>query len=390
MIARLLGLSGNGAFASFGTGLPWRAAHPVAATDFPGANAARLRWRSATHLEFAAAAHTSLRPLWFHFAVRDARGPTLTCTLTNAAACLGPPTGWASVRPVYSVDGGPWQRVSSGKYLPRPGAFRFELPVRGAELQIAYCYPYSSADLAAALRPLAARGAVTELCRSAAGHPVPYVRLGNHESPRRSVWIVARQHAGETPASFTTEGLLQRLGAETALLRDTAVHVVPMLDVDGVEEGRFGKDQRPVDFNRDWCERPSLREVRAAVEAIRRSHRQAPVELVLDVHAPHHGDSACFCFAGEEGALDHPAWLRQRDYRDRLLATSPAEIGFAAADWREQPAPAGSLREFLARTLRVPAVTLEVSSHLARTGGYLVPDHYRSFGIAAATALSAR
>ena len=49
------------------------------------------------------------------------------------------------------------------------------------------------------------------------GRAVLRLRLGNHESPRRAVWILARQHAGETPASFAAEGLLELLAGERLL-----------------------------------------------------------------------------------------------------------------------------------------------------------------------------
>jgi hypothetical protein len=381
VIARLLGLRGR-ADAAIG-------ALPRVETDFSGANACAIRWRSGSHLEFAAEAHSSARPLWFHFAVRNASGPRLTCTLTNAGACLGPPSGWSTVRPVFSVDGGPWQRARRGKYLARQGGFRFEVPVTGSELRVAYCYPYSYRDLRQTLAPWAARGAVTELCRSEGGRAVPYVRLGNHHSPRRAVWMLGRQHAGETPASFTVEGLLRALGGVPDRLQDTAVHLLPMLDVDGVDDGRFGKDQQPADFNRDWSDRPRLRAVAAAVHAIRRSREQAPVELVLDVHAPHHGDLACFCFAGPENALaEHPA-QRQRRFREQLLLAAPERVGLTTADWREQPAPVGSAREYIPLKFQSAVITLEVSYHLARTGVYLEPRDYRDLGATAAMAMLA-
>jgi hypothetical protein len=197
------------------------------------------------------------------------------------------------------------------------------------------------------------------------------------------VWIIARQHAGETPASFTVEGLLERLGNPCGMvleaLHDTAVHVVPMVDVDGVEAGWFGKDQVPIDFNRDWRRSPSHPATRAMIEQIRASRLQAPITLALDLHAPHHGDPACYFFAskiGEARDTDHV----QAQFLEFLGLETPKRVGFRPGDVRESPPPLGSARQFFANELASPAMTLEMSYHQAQSGNYLRPDDYRAFG----------
>lgn len=351
--------------------------------DFPGGNIAAPRFLSPHHLQFAAAAHGSPRPLWFYFRVRHAPGPQLHCELTNADECLGPPLGWRNARPVYSRDGTSWTRVESGEYLQGRGRFRFQVPITGDAVWVAYCYPYTGADLDRILATLTAPAQVSELCRSEGGRPVPYVRFGNQEQPRSVVWIIARQHAGETPASFTVEGLLKRLGnpcgTVTEALHHTAVHVVPMVDVDGVEAGWFGKDQTPIDFNRDWRSSPSRPATRAMIEQIRASRLQAPITLALDLHAPHHGDPACYFFADQIGRgrdTDHV----QAQFLEFLGLETPERVGFRPGDLRKSPPPLGSARQFFANELAAPALTLEMSYHQAQSGNYLRPDDYQAFG----------
>lgn len=358
---------------------------------FPGGNVAVPRLLSPGHLQFAAAAHGSPRPLWFYFRVRGAPGPQLCCELMNAEDCLGPASGWSNARPVYSPDGKQWRRVERGDYHPARGSFRFQVPVAGEAVWIAYCYPYTGADLERFLASLSSPPAVSELCRSESGRPVPYVRLGNQDDPRRVIWILARQHAGESPASFTVEGLLECLDRATgpveALLRETAFHVVPMVDVDSVEEGRFGKDHDPVDFNRDWGPTPVRPAIRALIAQIRASRVQARIALALDLHAPHHGDPACYFFAA---AAEHPGRVSAADSRflDLLAEEAPEGVGFRPTDHRVSPPPPGSARQFFSNEGAAQVLTIEMSYHQAQSGRYLEPDDYRAFGRALGPAIA--
>jgi hypothetical protein len=270
--------------------------------------------------------------------------------------------------------------------------------VVGLKTYVAYSYPYTTADLAALLQTLPDRQGLqqAELCRSAENRPVPYLRLGNHETPRQSVWIIARQHAGETPASFVVEGMVQwmaRLDPRVMqALSHTAFHVVPMVDVDGVFHGRYGKDEQPVDFNRDWRDPPVRPEIRALVKAIRASNARHPVDGVLDVHASHHGDTSCYMFGapqpeGKDGEDGEDAFERQGRLVRCLAGEAPPDIGFRETDLRAEPPPARSARQYLSELLRAPVLTMEMSYHLAQSGETLTPRHYRDFGAALARAL---
>jgi hypothetical protein len=346
---------------------------------------------SPRHLQFAAAAHGSPRPLWFYFRVRGAPGPQLCCELTNADDCFGPASGWRNARPVYSPDGQQWRRVERGDYHPVRGSFRFQVPVEGETVWVAYCYPYTGADLDRFLASLSSAQVIAELCRSEGGRPVPYLRLGNQLSPRQVVWIVARQHAGESPASFTVEGLLEGLdrpaGPVEALLRETAFHVVPLVDVDGVEAGRFGKDEGPVDFNRDWGPAPVRPAIRALGAQVRSSELQAPVALALDLHAPHHGDPVCYFFTA---ATQHSGRISKADsqFLHLLSQEAPGGVGFRPTDYRVSSPPPGSARRFFFEAGAAQILTVEMSYHQAQSGRYLEPADYRAFGRALPPAIA--
>lgn len=316
--------------------------------------------------------------------------PALRCDLVNADECFGPRRDWANVRPVFSADGRNWERLGRAEYVeetPDSGYFSFTVPIVGPSTHVSYCYPYTTEDLRRALNGVPDRQglSVGELCRSSEGRPVPYLRFGNHARPERNVWVLARQHAGETPASYVMEGLIQwfcRLEPPVLeSLADTAFHLVPMVDVDGVFHGRFGKDQKPVDYNRDWQESPTLPEIQALVKAVAESRSLGPLDLVVDIHAPHHGDTESYVFGcSPEDSVEVHA-LQQR-FLKCLAAVSPERVDFRKDALRRNPNPLGSAREFLRRTYSVPVMTLEISYHRSRSGTYLTQRDYRDFGAA--------
>lgn len=353
---------------------------PEILTDFESGNAVGISIVSPAHIRFSARADTSPRPLWFYFCIQGTEAPAVRCELRNADQCLGPRQGWRNARPVFSADGRSWQRVARAEYVEEAtdfGYFAFTVPVVGRRTYVAYCYPYTTADLETLLQSTGKPR--FELCRSAEDRVVPYVRLGNHGNPQRSVWVLARQHAGETPSSYVVEGLIRTLGqGDLRSLETTAYHIVPMLDVDGVYHGRYGKDQEPVDFNRDWRDHPVRHEVIALLRALRASHDQAPVSLVVDLHAPHHGDTSVYAFGGREN--DERSSELRAEFLRLLEEQGPATIGFRRSDYRADYHPERSARDYLGRTLGATVLTLEVSYHLAQSGRWLTQGDYRDLG----------
>jgi len=109
---------------------------------------------------------------------------------------------------------------------------------------------------------------------------------------RRSVFISARVHPGETPASYLLEGLLDFLASGSAsaqeLLRRFVFHVVPVLNPDGVACGHHRMDLRGENLNRvygsaNFDEHPSICAAEAVCSAAHK--HQGGIALYLDLHA---------------------------------------------------------------------------------------------------------
>ncbi|CAE7615101.1 agbl5 [Symbiodinium natans] len=109
---------------------------------------------------------------------------------------------------------------------------------------------------------------------------------------RRAIFVSARVHPGETPASFMLEGLLDFLASAgpeaTELLRQYVVHLVPVLNPDGVAFGHHRLDMRAENLNRVYGKatlehHPSI--VAAQKACLCAHEHQGGLRLYLDLHA---------------------------------------------------------------------------------------------------------
>jgi murein tripeptide amidase MpaA len=361
---------------------------------FESGNVADVQIVRPDHVRLRARADESPRPLWFYFCVEEAAAPAVRVDLVNADDCFGSRLEWREARPVFSGDGVHWQRVARANYVEetlRRGYFTFQVPIVGRRTYAAYGYPYTTTDLHRFLLSLPPALPESELRvetwgRTAEGRRIPGVRLGPAGGAARRVFIIARQHAGETPASFVVEGLIASLAGddEEARAARAAVefHVVPMVDLDGVFHGRYGKDAPPMDFNRDWTDTPTRPEI-AAVAARVAAWRG---DLFLDLHGSAPGDLACYVFGPPLEA--DPA---QREAVERLMealvAEAPPTLGMRTADLRPEAPPPHSAREDVAARHGVPSVCLEISYHQCQSGEWMTPALYRALGAALVRAI---
>jgi hypothetical protein len=117
---------------------------------------------------------------------------------------------------------------------------------------------------------------------------------------------------------------------------------------------------------------------------MRAAQPENPVALVLDVHAPHHGDTSCYAFGSAEED-DRVIFQAQARWSRLLAAADESQVGYGT-DLRARSSPPRSARDYLRRTFQTPVLTLEVSYHLSQRGVYLTSRDYLEFGRAAARA----
>jgi murein tripeptide amidase MpaA len=140
------------------------------------------------------------------------------------------------------------------------------------------------------------------------------------ETNKKSVWLIARQHPGETMAEWFVEGFLERLldvddPVSRVLLAKCVFHIVPNMNPDGSVRGNLRTNAACANLNREW-QTPTLARS-PEVFLVRQKMLEIGVDLCLDAH----GDEGLpYNFvAGSEG---NPG------YTDKIEAL---EIAFKAA-----------------------------------------------------------
>lgn len=206
---------------------------------------------------------------------------------------------WATPdRAAFSLDHDSWQQTAPGSRHGKRIVYRQRIDA--SECWFAWGPPFVLEDAQRLVQATASGRQfvdVLELCRTRADRPVPalVIKQGDRAADKRhGIWIQARQHAWESGSSWVCRGLVQWITSDdprAVKLRESShMTIVPIMDVDNVEIGAGGKNQKPQDHNRDWSDSPHWNSVRAAMERIAAADRHGQFDLFIDLHNPSAGD----------------------------------------------------------------------------------------------------
>ena len=272
---------------------------------------------------------------WFHFRVSGAEQSGALLRIVNAGRTTYA-EGWRDYRAVASWDRRRWERL--------PTAFdgesmTIELPPAPGPSYIAYFEPYSWERHLALLADSCGGGAaLRRLGSTVQGRDLDALVVGTGSHP---VWIIGRQHPGETMAEWFIEGLLTRLldGADPLareLRRRATFHIVPNMNPDGSVLGNLRTNAAGANLNREWLA-PSI-ERSPEVKVVRDAMHATGCAAFFDVHGD---ESLPYVFvAGSEMLPNFTE--RQRVEQDSFAAdfraASPdfqSEHGYSASKYRE-------------------------------------------------------
>ena len=253
-----------------------------------------LRIRRDSHQDFTQ---------WFHFRLQGARERACVIRFLNAGLCTYP-AGGEGYRAVASYDGAHWFRVATSY---RDGVMTVAFTPERDSVWFAYFEPYGWE------RHLALLGRaedsphvrVVGLGSTSEGRDIDCLdirvprmvdeadtgRGAPQDAPKRKVWIIARQHSGETMAEWFVEGLVERLidpsdPVARAALGLADFHIVPNMNPDGSVRGNLRTSATGANLNREWLE-PSM-ERSPEVFVVRQRMEETGVDLFIDAH----GDEA--------------------------------------------------------------------------------------------------
>jgi len=330
---------------------------------------------------------------WFLFELANARGKECRITIENAGE-MSYPEGFHDYSAVVTEDGESWFRVPTafdGKRLvishtPEADVVRYgyfapyDFERHQALIGWAQAHPDVSAEV---------------LCNTPDGRPLTLLTIGEESRARKTIWITARQHPGETMAEWWVEGFLERLlddadGVSRALRDNTMIYLVPNMNPDGSVRGHLRVNAKGVNLNRAW--RDPSPETSPEVYYVRERMHITNIDLALDVH----GDEGLpYNFiAGGEGV---PRWndaMEQQlnDFKNLLARLTPdfqTEHGYE----RDVPGSADLRKctDYIAETFGCLAMTLEMPfkdalNHPSPSTGWS-PDRSMRLGAAFVDAL---
>ncbi len=270
---------------------------------------------------------------WFYFRLQGAAYLPCKMSFVNAGEAAYP-AGWEDYQAFASYDRVNWFRVPThydGTQLT------IEHTPLADSIYYAYFEPYSYEQHLNLIGMVQGSGlcTLTDLGNTVHGRDLTLLTIGNQVESDLKIWVIARQHPGETMAEWFMEGFLGRLldsqdATARSLLDKATFYIVPNMNPDGGVLGNLRTNAAGANLNRHW-QNPSI-EQSPEVYYVRQAMTHIGIDLFLDIH----GDEALpFVFvAGSEGTPAYNARIEalERRFKHAFMMANPDfqdEFGYA-------------------------------------------------------------
>jgi hypothetical protein len=360
-------------------------------TRFAGGNAAAIEIVTSEpvpEIRFASDPCGGTEALWFYFKVEETDPIPATQTKVKLTwMFFDNMTGSGDVSTCIPVCMGPgrtWSRLKQGEETRTPDGRRqlsWTIPHPSPSQEIAFCFPYGAAELDSVLERCKDYWHQAPIGVSQNGNPIVRVHnaIGTSGSTHPGIYILARQHAGETPGSWVLDGLL-RYWAQVKK-GGYVIWAVPFVDVDGIMWGHYGRDGFPYDLDRAWSNPSPRHEAMLIRNDIQRWKSRCKPVLALDLHSPGANDrDGVFAYASDDAkgstSAEENKWCNvlkgelQPDY---------AATEFRRIDNRPARLVTPSFVSYMRQELGIPAVNLQIPYTLAGSN-VLTQKSYREIG----------
>jgi len=360
-------------------------------TQLPGGNAADVEIRedgACPEVRFASDPCGSPEALWFCFRlIETAPDPARQTKVRLTWKYIDNLPGMSDTtacRPVFQPVGHAWSRLKQGEETRAPDGRRevsWLIPHPAPSTDIAFCFPFGIAEEQALVKRYPDYWQPAAIGASQDGRRI--VRLSNTigepGSRQPGLYLIARQHAGETPGSWVLDGFLQHL----AQIRKAGyiVWAVPLAAIDGIVRGHYGRDDFPCDFDCAWGQPPLRHETLAIRQDVMRWKARCHPRLALDFQAPGacERDGVYAQVAGDANnplAAEETKWCNvlQNELLAELAAPEFKRVAKTPSRWTTP-----GFTTFLRSELGVPALILQIPYALA-ADSLLTQKWYREIG----------
>ncbi|GAB3537308.1 M14-type cytosolic carboxypeptidase [Noviherbaspirillum agri] len=298
---------------------------------------------------------------WFYFRVQGARGEKCVMRFLNAGQAAFA-DGWENYHAVASYDRKHWFRVPTtydGQVLTVT-----HVPERDS-VYYAYFEPYSWERHLELLGRIenSSLARVGDIGSSVDGRDINLAVIGDPAAAKK-VWVIARQHPGETMSEWFVEGMLDALLDHSnpiarRVLQQAVFYVVPNMNPDGAVRGNLRTNAAGANLNREWMS-PSL-ERSPEVYAVKNRMHGIGCDLFLDVHGdetlPYVFVAGCEMLEGFTAAQQ----AEQAAFIDAFKQASPdfqTAHGYEPTKYREEMLQLAS--KYIGHTFGCLSLTLEM------------------------------
>lgn len=261
---------------------------------------------------------------WFYFRVTGAANQLCTFSIENAGEASYP-EGWQEYSAVASYDRTTWFRVPS---YYEDGKLIIEHFAEENTVFYAYFAPFTYEQHLNLIQ----NACESYLCEyeslglTTENRDIDLLKIGEESKDKKKIWIIARQHAGESMSEWFMQGLIYRLLDESdpvsrKVLEKACFYLVPSVNVDGAIAGNIRTNAAGRDLNREWGnpDKQNAPEVYAILDKMNKTG----LDLNLDIH----GDEglAYNFISGIEGIPSYDAKLKSltEKFFESWLRVSP-------------------------------------------------------------------
>ena len=221
---------------------------------------------------------------YFFFRISGVEGESCKVTIVNASETTYP--FWKEYNTYASYDKQNWFLVDTeydGKQLI------MEFDAVHSSIYLAYYPPYTYEQHL----ELVAECQSHALCKHSVlgqtvqGRDIDFLKIGFDTKFKKKIWVIARQHPGESMAEWFMQGFLKRLLDDSdpvarKLHQEAVFYVVPNMNIDGSILGNLRSNAAGANLNREWLN-PSL-ETSPEVYHVLHKMDEVGLDMCLDVH----------------------------------------------------------------------------------------------------------
>ena len=218
---------------------------------------------------------------WFYFKSNDVQRKSMTYTIQNINV-FG--NDWKGFNVCYSYDNKNWKRIKTS-FSKKNKTLTWKHTSTKKNVYFAYYPPYTTVMKQKMMMKYKNKKGVK--AKTLGKSKVDALILGNGPL---NIFIVARQHPGESIGSWMIEGFLKEYFSDVQrkVVQDVfTFYIIPMANPDGVKLGHWYTNKKGQNLNRSWRHNKT-----SETNAIKKLMTEKKALLYLDLH-------------GDEGASKH-------------------------------------------------------------------------------------